>query len=115
MKKFILLSTICLICLTGKISAQTTGITTTNSSTNYTQAGVDLYDAHNYKDAIVQLNNAIKENPKDGKAFYYRGMAKMHDKQKGFCKDLEESLDLGYSTRSDIYYYGCETLDKKKN
>ena len=56
---------------------------------------------------------AIKENEKDGKAFYYRGMAKMHDNQKGFCKDLEESLVLGYSNSSDIYYYGCDTHKSK--
>lgn len=33
----------------------------------------------------------------------------MHDGQKGYCKDLEESLDLGYSTTADIYYYGRDT------
>jgi len=105
-----------LFCLAAKISAQTsvTTTTTTNSTVSFTQAGLDLYDAHKYKEAISQFNNAIKENPKDGKAFYYRGMSKMHDGQKGFCKDLEESLDLGYSQRSDIYYYGCQTVDDKK-
>lgn len=77
------------------------------------QMAIDLYDQHKYKDAIIQLNTIINDDPKNGKAFYYRGMSKMHDKQKGFCKDLEESLLLGYSNKSDIYYYGCETQDKK--
>lgn len=113
MKKLMFFAIVSLVCLAGEISAQSTTITTTTTTGSFTQTGLDLYDQHKYKEAIAQFNDAIKENPKDGKAFYYRGMAKMHDKQKGFCKDLEESLELGYSNKSDIYYYGCETLDKK--
>lgn len=94
-----------------KINAQKTATISTISS--LTAEGVDLYNAHKYKDAIVLFNKAVKENPKDGKAFYYRGMSKMHDGQKGFCKDMEESLTLGYVTSADIYYYGCETHANK--
>jgi tetratricopeptide (TPR) repeat protein len=94
----------CMLFLSVKLQAQTTTPTLTES-------GLDLYNAHKYKDAIVDFNQAIKENPKDGKAFYYRGMSKMHDGQKNFCKDLEESLNLGYANSSDIYYYGCKTRE----
>ncbi len=73
---------------------------------------MDLYNAHKYKESIPEFSKVIKEDEKNGKAFYYRGMAKMHEKQNGFCKDLEESLKLGYATSADIYYYGCETHTK---
>lgn len=99
-----------LLLMAGKMQAQTV---TSSPQSALTESGLSLYNAHKYKDAIIDFNKAIKENPKDGKAFYYRGMAKMHDGQKGFCKDLEESLNLGYSTSSDIFYYGCDTRSKK--
>jgi tetratricopeptide (TPR) repeat protein len=107
MKKFFFVSALGLFLTAGAMYAQTLSSTTPN--TTLTESGLDLYNAHNYKDAITSFNKAIKENPKDGKAFYYRGLAKMHDGQKGFCKDLEESMNLGYSTSSDIYFYGCDT------
>ncbi len=110
MKKLFFFALIAFICLASKLSAQTS----TTTTVGLTQTGLDLYDEHKYKESIVKFNEAIKENSKDGKAFYYRGLAKMHDGKKGFCKDLEESLTLGYSQKSDIYYYGCETMDKNR-
>ena len=110
MKPIFFTSIIFLLFFVIRINAQTTSETFKSALTDQ---GVDLYNAHTYKEAIVSFNKAIKENPKDGKAFYYRGMSKMHDGQKGFCKDLEESLILGYSTSADIFYYGCETHTKK--
>lgn len=79
-----------------------------------TNTGVDLYNKHQFNDAIKELDAAIKLNPKDGKAYYYRGMSKMMDQRKGYCKDLEKSLELGYANTSDIYYYGCNTRKKSK-
>ena len=106
MKTIFFFSIVGLLSFSSRIYAQ---ITTEASISEFTYEGVDFYNAHTYKEAIISFNKAIKENPKDGKAYYYRGMSKMHDGQKGFCKDLEESLILGYSTSADIYYYGCET------
>lgn len=111
MKTIILTSVVCILLFTSNTTAQTTTIVSTKS--DFMDKGIDLYNAHHYKDAIVEFNKAIKNDAKDGKAYYYRGMAKMHDGQKGYCKDLEESLDLGYSTTSDIYYYGCDTHSHK--
>jgi tetratricopeptide (TPR) repeat protein len=109
MKKIFFISVLGLFLTTGVMSAQTLS----SATPPLTETGVDFYNARNYKDAITSFNKAIKENPKDGKAFYYRGLAKMHDGQKGFCKDLEESMTLGYSTSSDIYFYGCDTHAKQ--
>ena len=111
MKKITFVLALSISCIAGKLSAQTnTQSSTTNAST---EKGMDLYNAHQYKESITEFSKAIKDNPKDGKAYYYRGMAKMHDGQTGFCKDLEESLTLGYSTSADIYYYGCDTHKTK--
>jgi len=111
MKKIVLIAGIVsFVCIT-KISAQDVALAA--KKVMHTQDGIDLYNAHKYKEAIAEFNKSIKDNPNDGQAFYYRGMAKMHDKQKGYCKDLEESLKLGYSTSADIYYYGCDTHGKK--
>ncbi len=110
MKKLIFISIATMLLMAGKMQAQAV---TSSPNSALTESGLSLYNTHNYKNAIIDFNKAIKENPKDGKAFYYRGMAKMHDGQKGFCKDLEESLNLGYSTSSDIFYYGCDTHSKK--
>ncbi len=111
MKKFVLVTGIISFLFIGKLSAQDVAIAVKKDQ--HTMKGIEQYDTHKYKEAISQFNKAIKENPKDGKAFYYRGMAKMHDGQSGFCKDLEESMKLGYSTSADIYYYGCDTHSKK--
>jgi hypothetical protein len=111
MKKLILITGIVSFIFIGKLSAQDVALAVKKDM--HTTDGIELYDIHKYKESIVEFNKAIKDNPKDGKAFYYRGMAKMHDKQNGFCKDLEESLKLGYSTSADIYYYGCDTHVKK--
>lgn len=83
-----------------------------NTITIQLNKAMDLYNAKDYKNSIPEFNKVIKEDAKNGKAFYYRGMAKMHLKQNGFCKDLEESVMLGYSTTADIYYYGCDTHRK---
>lgn len=111
MKKIALMAGIVSLVFITKLSAQTTDNTTTKKINN--QAGIDLYNAHKYKEAIVEFNKSIKENPNDGEAYYYRGMSKMHDSQKGYCKDLEESLKLKYTTSADIYYYGCNTHSKE--
>lgn len=73
---------------------------------------MELYNSKDYKNSLGEFSKVIKLDAKNGKAFYYRGMAKMHLKQNGFCKDLEESVTLGYSTTADIYYYGCDTRKK---
>src|SRR5688572_12831222 len=86
---------------------------TNNTDSAYTEQAVVLYESHKFKECIPLLNQAISLNKKNGKAWYYRGMAKMHDNQKGFCKDLEESLKLGFVTSADIHFYGCNTRVKK--
>jgi len=111
MQKLILITGIALFTFIGKISAQDVALAVKKDI--HTDDGIEFYNIHKYKEAIGEFNKAIKDNPKDGKAYYYRGMAKMHDGQNGFCKDLEESLKLGYSTSADIYYYGCDTHSKK--
>lgn len=110
MNRFVLITGIISFLFIGKLSAQ--DVAASVKKDQHTIDGIELYDIHKYKESISEFNKAIKENPKDGKAFYYRGMAKMHDKQAGFCKDLEESMKLGYSTSADIYYYGCNTHSK---
>ena|SRR5688572_25295 len=111
MQKLILITGIVSFLFVGKISAQDHALGIKKNL--HSDDGIELYNVHKYKEAINSFNKAIKENPKDGKSYYYRGMAKMHDGQSGFCKDLEESLKLGYSTSADIYYYGCDTHTKK--
>ncbi len=103
MNKLFFLTISCFFCLMVSLKAQTVAEAST------TTLGLELYNAHKYKESIVEFNKSIKADPKDGKAFYYRGLAKMHESQNGFCKDLEESVTLGYSTSADIYYYGCDT------
>jgi hypothetical protein len=92
------------------VSAQTTD--PANVNTPLLTKAMDLYNAHKYKESIPEFSKVIKEDEKNGQAYFYRGMAKMHEKQNGFCKDLEESMKLGYSTSADIYYYGCDTHSK---
>lgn len=106
MNKLFFLILISIFCFIGDANSQTV----TEAST--TTLGLELYNARKYKESIVEFNKSIKADPKDGKAFYYRGLAKMHESQNGFCKDLEESVTLGYSTSADIYYYGCDTHKK---
>ena len=111
MKTIVLISIACILSFTSNAFTQTT--TTVSTKSEFMEKGIDLYNAHHYKEAIVEFNKAVKDDAKDGKAYYYRGMSKMHDGQKGSCKDLEESMVLGYSNSSDIYYYGCDTHSKK--
>lgn len=112
MKTITALSFLLFIGITTNLSAQT--LADSNQSKSHLDQGIELYNSHDYKGAISELNKAIKEDKKDGKAYYFRGMAKMHNGQKGFCKDLEESLKLKYVTSADIYYYGCDTHVKSK-
>lgn len=102
--------------LVGVLFFVSIGITAQQDSTNVVTSqlnkAMDIYNAKDYKNSVPEFSKVIKLDPKNGKAFYYRGMAKMHLKQTGFCKDLEESVSLGYSTTADIYYYGCDTRKK---
>ena len=113
MKTFIALTTLLFTAMISQAAAQTVAIDPANSNTvTATDNGMNYYDAHQYKEAITEFTKAIKENEKDGKAYYYRGLSKMHLKQAGYCKDMEEALKLGYVTSADIYYYGCDTHTK---
>lgn len=109
MKSTLILILLVTLCCQFPLLAQQDSASTTNMQLN---KAMDLYNAKDYKNSIPEFNKVIKEDAKNGKAFYYRGMAKMHLKQNGFCKDLEESVSLGYSTTADIYYYGCDTRKK---
>lgn len=109
MKSTLVISVLFLLTVTCTAYAQVDSANTINSQLD---KAMDLYNAKDYKNSISEFSKVIKEDAKNGKAFYYRGMAKMHLKQNGFCKDLEESVSLGYSTTADIYYYGCDTRKK---
>ncbi len=51
--------------------------------------GVALYQQKKYQDAIPELQEAVRENPFDGKAYYYLGLAQMMSgDQRGACVDL---------------------------
>lgn len=82
---------------------------------NQLDKALDLYDKGNYYEAVKLLNTIIAIDPKNGAAYYYRGL--VYDAQKKFnLAVIEYQTALKYSTDLNLAYYSMavdyDTLGK---
>ena len=73
------------------------------------------YESANYKEAIVDLNKAIKIQPKYANSYLLRGMCKAQLKNlKGACQDWKKADKLGSSQAKTLININCKTVDKQR-
>ena len=75
------------------------------------------YKSSNYKKAIVDLNKAIKIQPKYANSYLLRGMCKAKlENLKGACRDWKKADKLGSrKAKNFINTYCSKTLDKEND
>src|SRR6478736_3688591 len=112
MKGFNLLAGILLIACTS-FSAQG------QSAKELTQKGMELYEKHEFMEAILNLNKAIETDAKYSQAYYVRGNIKAaFEDYHGAMKDYNKAVDLnnkmgdGFFARGNVKmklqdYYGA--------
>lgn len=67
-----------------------------------------LYKMEKYEKALVDLDNAIKLNPKSKESYGLRGNVKfMMEDDAGACKDFQKALDMGSKEYSDVIKKYC--------
>ena len=60
----------------------------------------------NFRGAINDINKVVSSQPKNGGVIAVRGVMKIQMGDiKGGCKDLKQSITLGYSMPSDSYKF----------
>lgn len=112
MKKLILVFAL-VLCITGyKGLAQ-------NSAQNYTEVGMELFEAQDFMEAIINFNKAIDLDPQAFQAYYMRGNIKrIFEDQHGAMKDFNMAIEINpklfeaYFERGNIKfllqdYYGA--------
>ena len=60
----------------------------------------------NFRGAINDMNKVVSLQPKNGGVIAVRGITKIQMGDiKGGCKDLKQSIPLGYKMPSDLYTF----------
>ena len=81
------------------------------------KSGTAKYKSSKYKEAIVDLNKAIKIQPKYAQSYLLRGMCKAQLKNlNGACKDWIKADNLGSREAKTLINTHCsEIVDKQNN
>jgi tetratricopeptide (TPR) repeat protein len=66
-----------------------------NNYDAYMQRGAACEGIENFKSAIYDYSEAIRIKPKDGLAYYKRGVANQDAKDNSACKDFKIAYSLG--------------------
>ena len=74
---------------------------------DYNNSGNAKHDLKDYKGAIADYNKAIKINPKDSEAYYFRGVAKYRQQDyKAAIADYSKAIELDPKNDKAYHFRG---------
>lgn len=75
----------------------------------YMQRGLAYYHLNNFERAVRDFSEALRTNPRQAEAYYYRGLALANSGIRGdFCKDFEKALQMGYKQANEAIRQFCK-------